>query len=227
MKNNKIQFCLCLFLGYLGAHKYYEGKILIGLLYTFTVGFLGIAWIVDCIILGRIAFLMSPEQLKVREEKINEKNIAKAKIKEDREKEKAIAKEQNIQNKIDEKATLKEQRKQERNEIREYYTFKALGEREKQKIEDKKAEKQYQKDRIIQLKREHAPYCPKCKSTSLTYISKRKKLSLGRAVVGGAVGGVLTGGLGAAAGATMGGLSSNKMKKGTIKCLNCGHTWKL
>ena len=94
-------------------------------------------------------------------------------------------------------------------------------------LEKKQEEKQYQKDRIKQLEREHIPYCPKCKSTNLTYVSNRKKLSLGRAVVGGAIGGVLTGGLGAAAGATMGGLSSDKQKKGTVKCLNCGHTWKL
>ncbi|KOF56615.1 MULTISPECIES: hypothetical protein [Clostridium] len=91
----------------------------------------------------------------------------------------------------------------------------------------KREEKEYQKERIQQLKKEHIPYCPKCKSTNITYLDKRKKLSLGRAAVGGVVGGVLTGGLGAAAGATMGGLSSNKIKKGKVKCLNCGHTWKL
>jgi DNA-directed RNA polymerase subunit M/transcription elongation factor TFIIS len=82
------------------------------------------------------------------------------------------------------------------------------------------------KERIQQLKKEHTPFCPKCKSTSLTYIDKRKKLSLGRAVVGGAIGS-LAGPLGTAAGATMGGLSSDKIKKGKVKCLNCGHTWKL
>lgn len=94
------------------------------------------------------------------------------------------------------------------------------------KISNKQKEKKYQKERVDELKREHIPFCPKCKSTSITYVSKRKKLSLGRAVVGGAIG-TLAGPLGTAAGATMGGLSSNKMKKGTIKCLNCGHTWKL
>lgn len=91
----------------------------------------------------------------------------------------------------------------------------------------KRLEKEYQKDRLKQLKKDHVPYCPKCHSTNLTYIAKRKRLSLGRAAVGGVVGGALTGGLGAAAGATMGGLSSNKMKKGKVKCLNCGHEWKL
>lgn len=91
----------------------------------------------------------------------------------------------------------------------------------------KRLEKEYQKDRLQQIKRDHVPYCPKCHSTNLTYIAKRKRLSLGRAAVGGVVGGALTGGIGAAAGATMGGLSSNKMKKGKVKCLNCGHEWKL
>ncbi|WP_297430613.1 hypothetical protein [Clostridium sp.] len=92
----------------------------------------------------------------------------------------------------------------------------------KPKVSKRQAEKQYQKERLSQLKRDHVPFCPKCKSTNLTFVNK--KLSLGRAVVGGVVGGALTGGLGAAAGATMGGVSS---KKGKVKCLNCGHTWKI
>lgn len=98
--------------------------------------------------------------------------------------------------------------------------------RDPEKARMKEQEKHYQKDRIKELKKEHVPYCPKCKSTSLTYLDKRKKLSLGRAVVGGAIGS-LAGPLGTAAGATMGGLSSDKIKKGKVKCLNCGHTWKL
>lgn len=84
-----------------------------------------------------------------------------------------------------------------------------------------------ERQRVKELKKEHVPYCPKCHSTSLHYIEKRKRLSLGRTIVGGTVGVVLTGGLGAAAGAVLGGLSSNKMKKGKVKCLKCGHTWKL
>ena len=75
-------------------------------------------------------------------------------------------------------------------------------------------EKQYQKDRLKQLKRDHVPYCPKCKSTSLTYTNK--KLSIGRA----ATGKLLFG----SDGAILGGLTS---KKGYVKCLNCGHQWKL
>ena len=48
-KNKWIAFILCLFLGYLGAHKFYEGKILMGIIYLCTVGFFGIGWFIDCI----------------------------------------------------------------------------------------------------------------------------------------------------------------------------------
>ncbi len=50
-KNKWVAFLLCLFLGYLGAHKFYEGKILFGLLYLFTAGLFGIGIIVDLILL--------------------------------------------------------------------------------------------------------------------------------------------------------------------------------
>lgn len=82
------------------------------------------------------------------------------------------------------------------------------------KLSKRQEEKKYQKERLKQLKRDHIPYCPKCKSTSLTY--QNKKLSLGRAVTGG----ILFG----SDGAILGGLTS---KKGYVKCLNCGHKWKL
>lgn len=81
-------------------------------------------------------------------------------------------------------------------------------------LSKRQAEKQYEKERLEQLKRDKIPYCPKCHSTSLTY--QNKKLSIGRAVTGG----VLLGDVGA----VVGGLSS---KKGYVKCLNCGHKWKL
>ena len=44
-------FILCLFLGYLGAHKFYEGKAGMGILYVLTVGLFGIGWFIDCIVL--------------------------------------------------------------------------------------------------------------------------------------------------------------------------------
>lgn len=50
-KNKWISFFLCLFFGWLGAHKFYEGSIFMGLLYLFTLGLFGIGWIIDLIIL--------------------------------------------------------------------------------------------------------------------------------------------------------------------------------
>lgn len=50
-KNKWISFLLCLFLGYLGAHKFYEGKILLGILYLITFGLFGIGIIIDLILL--------------------------------------------------------------------------------------------------------------------------------------------------------------------------------
>ncbi len=50
-KNKWVAFFLCLFLGYFGAHKFYEGKIGMGILYLFTVGLFGIGWFIDCIVL--------------------------------------------------------------------------------------------------------------------------------------------------------------------------------
>lgn len=49
-----VAFFLCLFLGFLGAHKFYEGRIGTGLLYLFTLGAFLIGWIVDIFnILGK------------------------------------------------------------------------------------------------------------------------------------------------------------------------------
>ena len=50
-KNKWVSFLLCVFLGLAGAHKFYEGKIGMGILYLFTVGLFGIGWIIDCIVL--------------------------------------------------------------------------------------------------------------------------------------------------------------------------------
>ena len=50
-KNKWVAFLLCLFLGYLGAHKFYEGKAGGGILYLFTFGLFGIGWFIDCIVL--------------------------------------------------------------------------------------------------------------------------------------------------------------------------------
>ncbi|MGN0642670.1 MAG: zinc-ribbon domain and TM2 domain-containing protein [Huintestinicola sp.] len=50
-KDKWVSFFLCLFLGYLGVHKFYEGKILAGILFLFTFGLFGIGWLIDLIIL--------------------------------------------------------------------------------------------------------------------------------------------------------------------------------
>lgn len=42
---------LCFFLGGVGAHKFYEGKIGMGILYIFTCGLFGIGCLIDFIIL--------------------------------------------------------------------------------------------------------------------------------------------------------------------------------
>lgn len=51
VRNKWVSFLLCLFFGYFGAHKFYEGKIGMGLLYLFTLGLFGFGWFIDCIIL--------------------------------------------------------------------------------------------------------------------------------------------------------------------------------
>lgn len=48
-KNKWVALALCFFLGYFGAHKFYEGKIVLGIIYIFTVGFFGIGILIDFI----------------------------------------------------------------------------------------------------------------------------------------------------------------------------------
>lgn len=45
--NKWVAFFLCLFGGYIGLHKFYEGKTGMGILYLFTIGLFGIGWIID------------------------------------------------------------------------------------------------------------------------------------------------------------------------------------
>lgn len=48
-KEKLIDFVLCLTLGYLGIHKFYEKKTGLGIIYLFTLGIFGIGWIIDII----------------------------------------------------------------------------------------------------------------------------------------------------------------------------------
>ncbi len=48
-KNKWVSFFLCLFTVF--GHKFYEGKIGMGIVYIFTAGLFGIGWIIDLIIL--------------------------------------------------------------------------------------------------------------------------------------------------------------------------------
>lgn len=50
-KNKWVAFLLCLFLGFIGAHKFYEGKIGMGILYFLTLGLFGIGVIIDLIVI--------------------------------------------------------------------------------------------------------------------------------------------------------------------------------
>lgn len=50
-KNKWVAFILCLCLGFFGAHKFYEGKSLLGILYLCTGGLLGIGVVIDLITL--------------------------------------------------------------------------------------------------------------------------------------------------------------------------------
>ena len=56
-KNKWVAFLLCFFLGFIGAHKFYEGKILLGIVYIFTGGIFGIGILVDLI---RLLFKPNP-----------------------------------------------------------------------------------------------------------------------------------------------------------------------
>lgn len=48
-KNNKTEFLLCLLLGWAGAHKFYNGKKGLGVLYLFTYGLFFVGWWGDLI----------------------------------------------------------------------------------------------------------------------------------------------------------------------------------
>ena len=52
-----IVFLMSVFFGVIGAHKFYEGRILLGIVYIFTGGICGIGVIIDLI---RLLFKPNP-----------------------------------------------------------------------------------------------------------------------------------------------------------------------
>lgn len=50
-KNKWVAFFLCLCFGLFGIHKFYEGKVGMGILYMFTGGIFGLGWFIDSIVL--------------------------------------------------------------------------------------------------------------------------------------------------------------------------------
>ncbi len=50
-KDKWVAFVLCFFIGEFGAHKFYEGKIGMGILYLLTFGLFGIGWLIDWIVI--------------------------------------------------------------------------------------------------------------------------------------------------------------------------------
>lgn len=47
-----VAFVLCFFLGLIGIHRFYVGKVGTGVLYIFTFGLFGIGWLVDLIMIA-------------------------------------------------------------------------------------------------------------------------------------------------------------------------------
>ncbi len=50
-KSKWVAFFLCLFLGYLGVHRFYVGKAGTGILWMFTVGLASLGWFIDLIMI--------------------------------------------------------------------------------------------------------------------------------------------------------------------------------
>lgn len=52
LKSRTKALLLCIFLGCFGAHKFYERKTTMGLIYLFSFGLFGIGWIVDIVLIA-------------------------------------------------------------------------------------------------------------------------------------------------------------------------------
>ena len=51
MKDKWVAFLLCFFLGCFGFHKFYEGKVIFGIIYLFTGGLCGVGVLIDLILI--------------------------------------------------------------------------------------------------------------------------------------------------------------------------------
>ena len=50
-KSKWAAFFLCLFFGVLGIHKFYEGRVMLGIVYLLTLGLCGVGVVIDLVIL--------------------------------------------------------------------------------------------------------------------------------------------------------------------------------
>ena len=50
-KNKLVALILCIFLGGFGIHKFYVGKVGMGIVYFLTLGLFGIGWVIDIILI--------------------------------------------------------------------------------------------------------------------------------------------------------------------------------
>jgi len=48
-RNKWVALLLCIFFCGLGIHRFYEGKVITGILYIFILGYFGIGWIIDIV----------------------------------------------------------------------------------------------------------------------------------------------------------------------------------
>jgi len=55
-KSKTVTLLLCLFLGFLGIHRFYVGKIGTGIIWLLTFGLCGVGWLVDFIMILLGAF---------------------------------------------------------------------------------------------------------------------------------------------------------------------------
>lgn len=60
VRNKWVALLLCFFVGWLGAHRFYEGKIISGIVYFFTFGLFGVGVVIDL-----IALLLKPVEYQV------------------------------------------------------------------------------------------------------------------------------------------------------------------